>query len=80
MLRIARMAASVVKYVGAGSLRSSQHGPPNFLDMHIVRATTPAKDIQFRMSRPEINVLARQFIRITFFEMTQLAQGAMVQR
>ena len=80
MPRIARMAASCLKYVGTGRSRSSQQGPPDFLDMHIVRAATPTKDIHFRMGRSEINVLARQFIRIAFFEMTQLTQGTMIQR
>ena len=71
---------SGLKYFCVGRLRSSQHGPSDFFDMHIVRAATPAKDIHFRMSRLDINVLARQFIRITFFEMAQLAQGTMIQR
>lgn len=60
--------------------RCGQQSPSDFFDMHIIRATTPANDIHFRMSRPDINVLARQFIRIAFFEMAQLTQGAMIQR
>jgi len=48
--------------------------------MHIVRAATPAKVIHLRMGRPEINILARQFIRIVRFEMAQLAQGTIAQR
>ena len=79
MLRYARMAAGGLKTVGAGHSRGSQKGSPDFLDMHIVRAAASAKHIHIRMGREDINVLARQFIWVAFFEMTQLAQGTMVQ-
>jgi hypothetical protein len=63
-----------------GGSCSHQQRPANFLYMYIVRAATSAKDIHFRMNSPDVNVLARQFIGVVFFEMPQLEQGSVIQR
>ena len=72
------MAASGLKFVVAGLSNSRQQGTFDLLNMHIDRASAPAKDIHFRMGCPEIHLLAPQFIRTAFFEVTQLAQGPAV--
>jgi hypothetical protein len=59
MLGFLPMAASGLKCIGASGLRSGQQGPPDFLDMHIIRAATSTKDIHFWVGGPDIYVLAR---------------------
>lgn len=76
--RIDRPISSQVCFLGGSSGR--QQRPSNFLDMHVVRAATPAEDVHFWMSRPDVHVLARQLIRVALFEMAQLAQCAVIQR
>jgi hypothetical protein len=63
----------MIEYSGGGQQR-----PSNFLDMNVVRATTPAEDVHLGKSGPDIDILARQFIGIALFEMAQLAQSSVV--
>jgi len=51
----------------------------NLFNMHVVRSAAPAKDVHFWVGRPNVHVLPRQFFRVAFFEMAQLAQGAVIQ-